>query len=581
MLQPYILIRLKLLWLFFFLPIVAVSQPINKLSKGAATDFWMLEDQGYTISEVVANKTAFSSGIEIERGHNYWLRLVVANVGNKQHEYFVDVFPNRNTTLYTFDYNKRVWIADVSNLETGDRPWELGRHPYQIAPNQVDTVYLRIDASGPYVAQRKLLAKVNFVDRDERLQEQQYRRVAWAVGCIVLLLFFLNNLGLYFGLKDRTVLHYLTIQIGSIAYLTSYWFFFDFDQVRVFSYFLADKFYFFDLNKLITHLSILVIFYGLVQLTRAYLQTKNFLPIQDRLLRVLLYVYIAISLVMIPINSFWFYLDYYTLKYDNIYCVLMIFVIIFTGFSAVVRKVPLAMPFLLANLLPMIFMLSIPIFHLTSNKGNNHWLPVFAVISQALGFSIALLTRTRAMESTLKERELVSQQLAFEIKEANYRSQLEMAQLNAEMDLEKERNELLNQKLDMHQRELASSALNMVQKNELLTLLRGQIQKLNWMDRYHAKKSVEELDQLLQSNIQLDNDWSKFKLHFEQVHPHFFEDLKKKHPSLTAKEIRLYTYFEMNLSHKEIAALLDIDQASVRRAKTRLFKKMNQDNQSL
>ena len=37
---------------------------------------------------------------------------------------------------------------------------------------------------------------------------------------------------------------------------------------------------------------------------------------------------------------------------------------------------------------------------------------------------------------------------------------------------------------------------------------------------------------------------------------------------------RLYTYFHMELGHKEIAALLAIDQASVRRAKTRLYKKM-------
>ena len=40
------------------------------------------------------------------------------------------------------------------------------------------------------------------------------------------------------------------------------------------------------------------------------------------------------------------------------------------------------------------------------------------------------------------------------------------------------------------------------------------------------------------------------------------------------KETRLYAYLHMKLSHKEIAALLSIDPASVRRAKTRLYTKM-------
>ena len=39
-------------------------------------------------------------------------------------------------------------------------------------------------------------------------------------------------------------------------------------------------------------------------------------------------------------------------------------------------------------------------------------------------------------------------------------------------------------------------------------------------------------------------------------------------------QVRLHAYFHINLSTKEIATLLNIDPASVRRAKTRLLKKM-------
>jgi len=61
---------------------------------------------------------------------------------------------------------------------------------------------------------------------------------------------------------------------------------------------------------------------------------------------------------------------------------------------------------------------------------------------------------------------------------------------------------------------------------------------------------------------------------FEQVHPNFFKELQAKYPSLTKNELRLYSYFHINLGTKEIASLLNIDPASVSRAKTRLYKKM-------
>ena len=78
----------------------------------------------------------------------------------------------------------------------------------------------------------------------------------------------------------------------------------------------------------------------------------------------------------------------------------------------------------------------------------------------------------------------------------------------------------------------------------------------------------------LQDNLHLDTDWNKFRIHFEQVHPNFFEELQSKYPTLTQNEQRLCAYFHINLSTKEIATLLNIDPASVRRAKTRLVKKM-------
>ena len=112
------------------------------------------------------------------------------------------------------------------------------------------------------------------------------------------------------------------------------------------------------------------------------------------------------------------------------------------------------------------------------------------------------------------------------------------------------------------------------QKNELLAKLKLQIKELNKLYPENKHQQLQDIESTLQSSLYLDADWSKFKLHFEQVHPHFFENLQANHPNLTKNEVRLSAYFRMNLTTKEIATLLNIDPASVRRAKTRLYKKM-------
>jgi DNA-binding NarL/FixJ family response regulator len=133
----------------------------------------------------------------------------------------------------------------------------------------------------------------------------------------------------------------------------------------------------------------------------------------------------------------------------------------------------------------------------------------------------------------------------------------------------------LQQQLEANQRELASTTLYVQQKNALLAELKQQLEALHAQSPATGKHAaLPGVQSLLQANLYLDEDWGRFKRHFEQVHPRFFEELQAKYPALTSHEQRLSSYFHIQLSTKEIAALLNIDPASVRRAKTRLYKKM-------
>jgi DNA-binding CsgD family transcriptional regulator len=201
-------------------------------------------------------------------------------------------------------------------------------------------------------------------------------------------------------------------------------------------------------------------------------------------------------------------------------------------------------------------------------------LPDLVIILQSFGFSLALVARTRSIQQSLLNKEMEARSLEADLKALDFRRQLlekENQQIATEIQLQKNRNDDLQEKLAINQRELASSTLYIAQKNELLSTLKSQIR--DWKKQYPGK-GLQDIESALQNNMHLDADWNKFRIHFEQVHPNFFEELQARHPTLTKNEQRLCAYFHINLSTKEIATLLNIDPASVRRAKTRLLKKM-------
>jgi hypothetical protein len=123
----------------------------------------------------------------------------------------------------------------------------------------------------------------------------------------------------------------------------------------------------------------------------------------------------------------------------------------------------------------------------------------------------------------------------------------------------------LKENLEANQRELASTTLYMVQKNAMLAELKRQIEELNKLSPNNKHKELSGIKSLLQTNLYLDEDWNKFKLHFEQVHPNFFKELQAKYPILTKNELRLYSYFHINLGTKEIAVSEEQKPASTKK----------------
>lgn len=129
--------------------------------------------------------------------------------------------------------------------------------------------------------------------------------------------------------------------------------------------------------------------------------------------------------------------------------------------------------------------------------------------------------------------------------------------------------------IDLKNYQLASFAIQLSQKNEILMQAYKETSKLaNDFDSISRQK-LQNISYKIKSNIQLEKYWNNFKLHFENVHSGFFKRLNIKFPDLTPKDQKVCAYLRLNLSTKEIAQLLSITPGSAEISRIRLRKKLS------
>lgn len=136
-------------------------------------------------------------------------------------------------------------------------------------------------------------------------------------------------------------------------------------------------------------------------------------------------------------------------------------------------------------------------------------------------------------------------------------------------------NEKLASEITYKNTELASSAMHLAKKGELLTKVKGELSHV--MKKLDNEQAINELKKMIKSlneDENIDQEWENFSKHFDKVNGDFILKLKGKHPNLTSNEVKLCTYLRMNLSTKEIAQLMNISVRGVEISRYRLRKKL-------
>jgi DNA-binding CsgD family transcriptional regulator len=144
------------------------------------------------------------------------------------------------------------------------------------------------------------------------------------------------------------------------------------------------------------------------------------------------------------------------------------------------------------------------------------------------------------------------------------------------------KNVQLQAEIEYKNQELTSSAMNLIQKNKLLTNLKNSLktlstESLNEETSAQLIRLVRSIDKDLEGN----EHWTAFADSFDQVHGKFITRLKESFPELTPQEVKFSAYIRMNLNTKEIANLLGISVRGVEIGRYRVRKKLGlsrQDN---
>ncbi len=179
------------------------------------------------------------------------------------------------------------------------------------------------------------------------------------------------------------------------------------------------------------------------------------------------------------------------------------------------------------------------------------------------------------------------QQIKLQEQRRKYDEEQKQLQLQHQLQIQKSekqiielRNDKLQSEVEHKNSELATSAMNLVQKKELLSKLKEDlVQYKGFPDESKANKEFQKILKLIDKELDHNEEWEQFAVHFDSVHTNFLKKLKDRYPSLTTSDLKIAAYLRLNLSSKEIAQLMNISIRGVETSRYRLRKKLELPNE--
>lgn len=90
-----------------------------------------------------------------------------------------------------------------------------------------------------------------------------------------------------------------------------------------------------------------------------------------------------------------------------------------------------------------------------------------------------------------------------------------------------------------------------------------------------GSKTLDEILNELSMENNPDLSLKEFEFKFTEIFPDFFENLKKRAPEISTAELRVSAFLKMNMSTKEIAAIMNLSPLTIKKHRSNIRKKLN------
>ncbi len=202
-------------------------------------------------------------------------------------------------------------------------------------------------------------------------------------------------------------------------------------------------------------------------------------------------------------------------------------------------------------------------------------LPPWYKTNWAKAFYLLLIAAGLYFLYKWQEKKFKLQQVKYEAEQKRLRYIHDLEIAKTESELVALRNEKLEADINFKNSELASSAMHLVKKGELVSKMKTELgHVMKGISNPQAEADLKKMIKSISEDDNMDQEWENFTLHFDKVHSDFISALKEKHPSISNNEIKLCAYLRMNLSTKEMAQLMNISVRGVEVSRYRLRKKL-------
>jgi phosphate/sulfate permease/DNA-binding CsgD family transcriptional regulator len=175
---------------------------------------------------------------------------------------------------------------------------------------------------------------------------------------------------------------------------------------------------------------------------------------------------------------------------------------------------------------------------------------------------------SRMQKRLIKEKQLMEKQaVALETEKDFFLEELKYAQKTGER---------LKQEVDLKTAELEKFALQLVEKEKILTSLKNVLKLLKLASTENEREEViQEISLMINNSLNLAKERELFYSSVSNVNAEFFTKLSQQFSNLTESDKRLIALIKLGLSSKEIASLSNISAKSVEMNRYRLRKKLN------